>query len=155
MAIFEPTLKEGMAWKTWNNAAEQARGLAEAVADALREALIERGRALLVVSGGRSPVAFLEALSGAVLDWSKVAVSLADERWVPESHPDSNAGLLRRHLQDARLHRHAHCRKGDLVGLGEVLQRPHVGIVGDEIVRLRAERADDLHLVGAAARAVP
>lgn len=24
MAIFEPTLKEGMAWKTWNNAAEQA-----------------------------------------------------------------------------------------------------------------------------------
>ena len=33
MAIFEPTLKEGMAWKTWNNAAEQARGLAEAVAD--------------------------------------------------------------------------------------------------------------------------
>ncbi len=98
MAISEPKLAEGMAWKTWNNAAEQARGLAQAVADALREALIERGRALLVVSGGRSPVAFLEALSGAVLDWSKVAVSLADERWVPESHPDSNAGLLRRHL---------------------------------------------------------
>ncbi|MCP8466565.1 6-phosphogluconolactonase [Pseudomonas sp. ZM23] len=98
MAIFEPKLMEGMAWKTWNSPAEQAKGLADAVADALREALIERGRALLVVSGGRSPAAFLEALSGALLDWSNVAVSLADERWVPESHPDSNAGLLRRHL---------------------------------------------------------
>lgn len=98
MAIFEPELAEGMAWKSWSSAAAQARGLADAVADALRDALIERGRALLVVSGGRSPVAFLEALSSAVLDWSNVAVSLADERWVPESHPDSNAGLLRRHL---------------------------------------------------------
>lgn len=98
MAISELKLMEGMAWKTWKTPAEQARGLADVVADALREALVERGSALLVVSGGRSPVAFLEALSGAVLDWSKVAVSLADERWVPESHPDSNAGLLRRHL---------------------------------------------------------
>ncbi|WP_370599835.1 6-phosphogluconolactonase [Pseudomonas nitroreducens] len=98
MAITEPKLAEGMAWKTWNNAAEQAQGLAAAVADGLRAALAERGRALLVVSGGRSPIAFLEALSSAELDWSKVSVSLADERWVPESHPDSNAGLLRRHL---------------------------------------------------------
>nr|WP_294973997.1 6-phosphogluconolactonase [uncultured Pseudomonas sp.] len=98
MAITEPALAEGMAWKTWKNAAEQARGLAASVADGLRAALAARGRALLVVSGGRSPIAFLEALSGAELDWSKVSVSLADERWVPESHPDSNAGLLRRHL---------------------------------------------------------
>lgn len=98
MAISEPKLAEGMAWKTWESAAEQAKGLAAAVADALRAALAERGQALLVVSGGRSPVAFLEALGSAELDWPKVSVSLADERWVPESHPDSNAGLLRRHL---------------------------------------------------------
>ncbi|MGV8267707.1 6-phosphogluconolactonase, partial [Pseudomonas aeruginosa] len=66
------------------------------VADRLRSALAEQGQALLVVSGGRSPVAFLEALSEEPLDWSRVTVSLADERWVPESHADSNAGLVRR-----------------------------------------------------------
>ena len=64
----------------------------------MRSALAEQGQALLVVSGGRSPVAFLEALSEEPLDWSRITLSLADERWVPESHADSNAGLVRRHL---------------------------------------------------------
>ncbi len=79
-------------------AGEPARGLAAEVAGRLRSALAEHGQALLVVSGGRSPVAFLEALSEEPLDWSRITLSLADERWVPESHADSNAGLVRRHL---------------------------------------------------------
>ena len=32
------------------------------------------------------------------LDWSKVVVTLADERWVPVEHADSNAGLLKQYL---------------------------------------------------------
>jgi 6-phosphogluconolactonase len=40
-----------------------------------------------VVSGGRSPVAFFQHLAKQALDWSKVVVSLADERWVPVSTP--------------------------------------------------------------------
>ena len=75
-----------------------AAALAETVTTALREALAARGEALLIVSGGRSPVPFLERLAQAELDWSKVLVTLADERWVPADHPDSNAGLLRKHL---------------------------------------------------------
>lgn len=75
-----------------------AAALAETVTTALREALAARGEALLIVSGGRSPVPFLERLAQAELDWSKVLVTLADERWVPGDHPDSNAGLLRKHL---------------------------------------------------------
>src|SRR5262245_28450386 len=98
MATSDLRLPTGVAWNVWDNAPALASGLAGVVAQHLREALAERGRALLVVSGGRSPVAFLEALSGESLDWSRVSVSLADERWVPESHPDSNAGLVRRHL---------------------------------------------------------
>ena len=42
--------------------------------------------------------AYFERLAQQELDWAKVTISLADERWVPVSHPDSNEGLLRRHL---------------------------------------------------------
>jgi 6-phosphogluconolactonase len=52
----------------------------------------------LVVSGGKSPVAFFKALAQKPLEWSKVCVSLADERWVPTEHADSNEGLLKRFL---------------------------------------------------------
>jgi len=72
--------------------------LAVDVAKRLRAAIATKGQACLVLSGGRSPVPFLEQLASETLDWSKVTVSLADERWVPVEHADSNAGLLARHL---------------------------------------------------------
>ncbi|MDF0730400.1 6-phosphogluconolactonase [Pseudomonas entomophila] len=75
-----------------------AATLAHDVAERLRTAIAAKGQACLVLSGGRSPVPFLEQLSSQALDWSKVIVSLADERWVPLEHADSNAGLLARHL---------------------------------------------------------
>ncbi|QXH50517.1 6-phosphogluconolactonase [Pseudomonas fakonensis] len=75
-----------------------AATLAADVAGRLRQAIASKGQACVVLSGGRSPVPFLEKLAGEALDWSKVTVSLADERWVPVEHPDSNAGLLARHL---------------------------------------------------------
>ncbi len=81
------------------NADQLAGELALTVSNALRGAIAERGAATLVVSGGRSPIAFFERLAQQELDWAKVTISLADERWVPVSHPDSNEGLLRRHLR--------------------------------------------------------
>lgn len=72
--------------------------LAADVAKRLRAAIATKGQACLVLSGGRSPVPFFEQLAVEALDWSKVTVSLADERWVPVEHADSNAGLLARHL---------------------------------------------------------
>ncbi|WP_028631467.1 6-phosphogluconolactonase [Pseudomonas parafulva] len=75
-----------------------AATLAEDVAARLRAAIAANGHACVVLSGGRSPVAFLEQLAGQPLDWNNVTVSLADERWVPVEHADSNAGLLARHL---------------------------------------------------------
>ncbi|WP_018991064.1 6-phosphogluconolactonase [Aromatoleum toluclasticum] len=68
--------------------------LADRVAGMLRHAIGRRGRASLVVSGGRSPLPFLRALGQRKLDWSRVTVTLADERWLPPDHPDSNAGLV-------------------------------------------------------------
>jgi 6-phosphogluconolactonase len=75
-----------------------ALALADAVAGALDAALRERGRATLLVSGGRSPIAFFTALSQRALDWGKVTISLVDERAVPRTHADSNARLLAEHL---------------------------------------------------------
>lgn len=98
MAISNINLPDQVIGFSLNNPEQLAGELAVTVANALRSAIDARGVATLVVSGGRSPVAFFERLSSQVLDWSKVTVSLADERWVPVSHPDSNEGLVRRHL---------------------------------------------------------
>jgi 6-phosphogluconolactonase len=72
--------------------------LAERVHGLLQQAIDERGEALLVVSGGTTPVGFFGVLAALPLDWSRVTITLADERWVPPEHPDSNEGLLRRQL---------------------------------------------------------
>ena len=76
----------------------QAQALAERVAERLRKALGERDHALLAVSGGSTPKDFFERLSREQLDWSKVLVTLVDERWVPDSDERSNARLVESHL---------------------------------------------------------
>ena len=84
--------------RTFASPADAAQALADAVAADLTAALAQRPHASLVVSGGRSPIAFFERLRGAPLDWSRVVVTLADERWVPPDHAESNARLLAEHL---------------------------------------------------------
>lgn len=75
-----------------------AHQLAQTVATALREDLSSQDRALLIVSGGSTPVPFFEALSRETLPWGRVDVTLADERWVAAEADDSNARLVRKHL---------------------------------------------------------
>jgi 6-phosphogluconolactonase len=48
---------------------------------------------------------FFHQLSQQALDWSKVTVTLADERWVDNDHQDSNEKLVRENL----LINEAHC----------------------------------------------
>lgn len=90
-------------WCLSASGAEQAWALTQAIARDLRVALRVRGAAHLAVSGGRSPILLLETLSRSPLPWSKITVSLVDERCVPLTSPDSNEALIRRHL----LHRAA------------------------------------------------
>jgi len=75
-----------------------ASALADDLADALREAISERGRALVAVSGGRTPRHVFDCLRQLDVDWPRVTVTLTDERWVPADHPDSNEGLVRSFL---------------------------------------------------------
>ena len=64
----------------------------------LQNAITEKGQASLIVSGGNTPKPLFAALSQADLDWSKVVISLADDRWVDTNDAASNDKLVREHL---------------------------------------------------------
>ena len=79
-----------------------ADALADAAADAvsrtLAKALLNRGRAGLVATGGRSPGPVYDRLQNAALNWTRVIVTLSDERCVDADDPASNARLVRERL---------------------------------------------------------
>ncbi|MBZ5760426.1 MULTISPECIES: 6-phosphogluconolactonase [Rhizobium] len=75
-----------------------ATGLANKVAETLSAAVAARGTASIAVSGGSTPKAFFEALSLRAIDWSKVTITLVDERFVPADNPRSNHLLVKQHL---------------------------------------------------------
>jgi 6-phosphogluconolactonase len=79
-----------------------AETLARDVADELARAIEAKGRATLAVSGGSTPKLFFERLSEIDIPWSRVSVTLVDERQVPETSERSNARLVRRHLLRSR-----------------------------------------------------
>ncbi len=74
------------------------RQLSNDIAARLRAGLMTRGLATLVVSGGSTPIGLFEALSRIDLDWSRVIITLADERWVSPDSKDSNERLVRKYL---------------------------------------------------------
>lgn len=64
----------------------------------LDEAIGVRRTATLVVSGGRTPLKLFKQLRTEKLDWSKVRVTLADERWVETTAEASNERFVREQL---------------------------------------------------------
>ena len=75
--------------------AQQAANLAAAIAAQLADGLNRRALASLVVSGGSTPYPMYEQLAQHKLDWSRVQITLADERWVALDHADSNERQVR------------------------------------------------------------
>lgn len=72
--------------------------LADAIVASLRDGIALRGRASMVLSGGRTPRGLFSRLAAIRLDWERVSVTLADDRWVPADHPDSNEMTVRKVL---------------------------------------------------------
>jgi 6-phosphogluconolactonase len=72
--------------------------LAQTVADLLSNAIEKMGKASIAVSGGSTPKGFFSILSKSNIDWSKVTVTLADERWVNVDDEASNTRLVHEHL---------------------------------------------------------
>lgn len=84
-----------MAQHTFPNGEALARNLANDVVAALERRLAARSAAGLVVSGGRTPALFLRELAARDLDWTRVVVTLADERCVAADDPASNLRFVR------------------------------------------------------------
>ena len=90
-------------WRTFTNSAELDSELARHIAGKLARDIEQRGSASLAVSGGSTPKGLFRCLSQCELDWSKVSITLVDERWVDRESPDSNEQLVR----DALMQNHA------------------------------------------------
>jgi 6-phosphogluconolactonase len=71
---------------------------AQSIYEALKNNIDNNGSVSFVVSGGSSPVKIFNDLSKSDLDWSKVSVTLVDDRVVSSEHSDSNEKLLKENL---------------------------------------------------------
>lgn len=78
--------------QSWADAA------AAQLAEALSEGIAAEGRAVFAGAGGSTPSPIYARLAQVDLDWSNVTATLVDERYVPETSPESNAALMKRTL---------------------------------------------------------
>ena len=85
----------------FDDKAEAGAYVADQIAEALQQALDERGRAVWIGCGGTTPKPVYERLNEAVLDWSQVTLAQVDERWVSTDSPDSNTRMMREALTPA------------------------------------------------------
>jgi len=116
-------------WRTFATREDLAAQIAADVADRLRAAIKAKGGATLAVSGGTTPALFFEALSHKDLDWTKVIVTLVDERFVPPSSERSNERLVREKLlrNEARLARFVGLYS-DATDVDEAARRAEAGV---------------------------
>ncbi|MBU2955393.1 6-phosphogluconolactonase [Marinobacter sp. F3R08] len=91
-------LPEGVSAYSGESPDEVAQALAGTVTRFLDARLKEAPRVSLVVSGGSTPLPFFRSLSDMDLEWGRVDVLLADERWVEEGDDASNTRLVRENL---------------------------------------------------------
>ena len=77
---------------------DSAETLAAALAEELRlacqAAIARRGRAVLALAGGQTPLPLYRRLAAAPLPWSQVLLLPTDERCVPHDHPACNVRAL-------------------------------------------------------------
>ncbi len=116
--------------------------LAGQIAASLAAAIAARGVASLVVSGGRSPVKLFERLRALDLNWSRVCVALADERWVGPADPDSNEKLVRDVLLQDR------AAAARFLGLKNAAPSPDLGAVSAWETFARVPRPFDTVVLG-------
>lgn len=89
-------------WRCFPSAGVLDEALARHVADRLTEDIAAHGAASLAVSGGGTPRNMFSHLSRCDMDWSRVWITLVDERWVDPVDTDSNERLVREHLLQNR-----------------------------------------------------
>ena len=63
------------------------------VIELIRDAIATRGRCSIALSGGSTPKPLYQALAQTNLPWNQLYIYWGDERYVPATHPDSNAKM--------------------------------------------------------------
>jgi 6-phosphogluconolactonase len=81
-----------------SNADAAAREAARVIAAESRTAVADRGRFILAMSGGHTPVPMLRALAEEDVPWKNVHLFQVDERIAPAGDPDRNLTHLRESL---------------------------------------------------------
>jgi 6-phosphogluconolactonase len=128
--------------KRFPTMAELAQALAADVAQTLARAIDARGGASLIVSGGRTPVKFFEQLRAQPIEWRRVCIALADERWVDPSDPGSNEKMVREVLLRDR------AAEARFAGLKNAAPSPDLGAVSAWETFARIPRPFDVTLLG-------
>ena len=91
-------LPEHVGFYSTNSSESLVADLSQNIAEIINEAIQKNGRASMAVSGGSTPKPLFEELSLLDLDWSKVDLTLVDDRWVDVDHKDSNELLVKTHF---------------------------------------------------------
>ena len=84
--------------ETFPTAEAWAQTIAGRIEETLGAAVIANGRAVFAGSGGSTPSPVYERLAKADIGWDRVAVTLVDERYVPETSAESNGRLIKETL---------------------------------------------------------
>jgi 6-phosphogluconolactonase len=85
-------------WRRFTDRGALDRALAQHVCARLKDDIDAVGEASLAVSGGNTPRQLFRLLSNLALDWSRVTITLVDERQVSPDSTDSNERLVRENL---------------------------------------------------------
>lgn len=125
-----------------SNRAAMAGVVAAEIVDRLQIGLQRTGHASLVVPGGSTPKQIFSELRQQVMPWSRVTVTLSDERWVATTHPDSNQQQVCTNLlQDEAAH-------AQIVGLMSDGATPEQGIERCNARLARLPRPFDAVMLG-------
>jgi 6-phosphogluconolactonase len=84
--------------EVFDNADMAAKRAASIIAEEARQSVALRGRFIIAVSGGKTPLKMLRALADEDVPWEGMHVFQVDERLAPEGHPDRNLTHLRESL---------------------------------------------------------
>lgn len=90
--------QSNFSWHQKSSQQQLAAALADEVARQINHRINLAGRAVVALSGGSTPKLFFKQLATRDVDWTKVFVTLVDERWVDESHTLSNAAFLKEYF---------------------------------------------------------
>ena len=77
-----------------SSSSEQAKLLAKDIASRLNNAIATKGWASIAFSGGSTPALMFKQLARQAVDWSKVSITLVDERCVDIDSDRSNTAML-------------------------------------------------------------